>query len=238
LKSKVAALALLSIDTVWCLKFADIRLMTAAAFVDQLLIQKSVRHLVVGDDFRFGCDRVGDFAFLQASASDAGFGVERSHTHMQDGTRISSSRIREALEAHDFARAQSLLGRPFALTGKVAYGKQLGRQLGFPTANIRLMRKPPLTGVFGCHVALPDGTMAGAIANIGTRPTVSGEGVWLEVHLHDFNGQLYGQRLTVIPRFFIRPEMRFESVEGLSAQIAKDNAQARQLLNAMDTTST
>lgn len=238
LKAKVAALAELSIDRVWCLKFADIRMMTAEAFVDQLLIQKSVRHLVVGDDFRFGCDRLGDFAFLEARACASGFGLEHSQTHMYEGARISSSRIRKALEAHDFDLAQSLLGRPFSVTGKVAYGQQLGRQLGFPTANIRLIRRPPLTGVFGCTVILPDGHQTGAIANIGTRPTVSGDGVWLEVHLHDFDGQLYGQQLTVIPRFFIRPEMKFESIERLSAQIAEDNAHARQLLNAMGTTAT
>ncbi len=238
LKAKVAALAELSIETVWCLKFADIRMMTAEAFVDALLVQKYVRHLVVGDDFRFGCDRLGDFAFLQAHAHIAGFGLEHSQTHVHDGVRISSSRIRDALESHDFDLARSLLGRPFSVTGKVAYGQQLGRKLGFPTANIRLIRRPPLTGVFGCAVILPSGDIKGAIANIGTRPTVSGDGVWLEVHLHDFDGQLYGQQLTVIPRFFIRPEMKFESVERLSTQIAEDNAQARQLLNAMGTTAT
>ena len=237
LKSKVAAMQTLPIDCVWCLKFGDVRTMTAHQFVEHLIVEKQVRHLVVGDDFRFGCDRLGDFDFLREHAARSGFGVEQAQTHREAGERISSSRIRAALESHDFATATALLGRPFSVTGKVVYGQQLGRQLGFPTANIRLIRRPPLAGVYACHVTRADGSCYGAVANIGTRPTVSGDGVWLEVHLHDFAGELYGQLLTVTPRCFIRPEMKFKSVEQLSAQIAEDNVRARQLLS-MDTAAT
>ncbi len=230
LRNKVEALAELGVDRVWCLRFDRIQSMTAFEFVESLIGEKQVRHLVVGDDFRFGADRLGDYAFLKHAASRFGFTLEQSGTHCEGSDRISSSRVRDALSAHDFDQAERLLGRPYAVTGRVLYGQQLGRQLGFPTANIRLPRNTPLSGVFACEVRLPDGAMARGIANIGCRPTVSGGGSWLEVHLHDQNLELYGRRLTVIPRFFIRPEQKFESVALLSAQIAEDNNRARDML--------
>ena len=227
LRSKVNILKTLQVDFLWCLKFGDIRGMSAAEFIDELVVAKNVSHLVIGDDFRFGCDRVGDFELLATNAAHLNFSIEKSLTYRYEGQRISSSRIREALETHDFALAQALLDRPFALTGRVVFGRQLGRHLGFPTANIKVSRNPPIRGVYGCEVQLQSGERYDAIVNIGTRPTLSGQGFWLEAHLHDFNGELYGHDLVVIPRFFIRSERKFETLAQLSSQIALDDAESR-----------
>lgn len=229
-RDKVHALAELGVDCVWCVRFQRVQPMEASEFVDSLIERAKVKHLIVGDDFRFGADRKGDFAYLAQRASQGLFTLEQCATHELDGARISSSRIRDRLSASDFEGAHALLGRPFSMSGRVVYGQQLGRRLGFPTANIRLAGRPPISGVFACHVTLEDGSQYNAVANVGTRPTVDGQRAALEVYLHDFNGVLYRQRLTVIPLFFIRPEQKFEGVQALSAQIAKDNARARELL--------
>jgi len=233
LKSKVAALKALGVDSIWCLKFSDIRPMTAEDFVSQLVAAKHVKHMVVGDDFRFGCDRQGDFNYLVHSGERHGFTVEQSDTHRVGDERISSSRIRHLLQTHDFDGAAQLLGRPYALCGRVIYGQQLGRKIGFPTANIALLNSPPLHGVFGCTVELPGGQIGTGVANIGSRPTVSGQKVRLEVHLHEFTGELYGRTLIVTPRVFIRAEQKFESIDALTAQIRVDNAKALELLSVL-----
>jgi riboflavin kinase/FMN adenylyltransferase len=233
LKSKVAALSALGVDYIWCLKFSDIRPMTAEDFVSQLIAGKHVKHMVVGDDFRFGCDRQGDFSYLVHTGEHHGFTVEQSDTHRVGDDRISSSRIRHLLKTYDFDGAAQLLGRPYALCGRVIYGQQLGRKIGFPTANIALSNSPPLHGVFGCTVELPEGRIVTGIANIGFRPTVSGQKVSLEVHLHEFTGELYGRTLIVTPRVFIRAEQKFESIDVLTAQIRVDNAKALELLGVL-----
>ena len=233
LSSKVQALTELGVDRVWCLKFPSVRTLTADAFVSEVLVQRlRAAHVIVGDDFRFGCDRRGDFARMVTLGGDAGFSVAQSETLTVAGQRVSSSRIREALERHDFVKASALLGRPYQFVGKVCYGRQLGRTLGFPTANIRLNRRPPISGVFACEAMTSEGQRYTAVANIGTRPTVSGVGVWLEVHLHQASVELYGHALTVIPRFFLRPEQKFASVEALREGIAADSARALALLTA------
>ena len=147
--------------------------------------------------------------------------------------RVSSSRIRDLLKIHDFDGASQLLGRQYALCGRVCYGQQLGRKIGFPTANIALSNAPPLHGVFGCTVELPEGRVVTGVANIGSRPTVSGQKVSLEVHLHEFTGELYGRTLIVTPRVFIRAEQKFESIDALTAQIQVDNAKALELLSVL-----
>ena len=233
LKSKVAALSALGVDCTWCLKFSDIRPMSAEMFVSQLVAGKQVRYLVVGDDFRFGCDRQGDFNYLIAAGERSGFTVEQSDTHRVGDERVSSSRIRDLLKTHDFDGASQLLGRQYALCGRVCYGQQLGRKIGFPTANIALSNSPPLHGVFGCTVELPEGRAVTGVANIGSRPTVSGQKVSLEVHLHECTGELYGRTLIVIPRVFIRAEKKFESIDALTAQIRVDNAKALELLSVL-----
>lgn len=229
-REKAEALCHAGVDRLWCLNFRTVQPMAASEFVSQLIVGKEVSHFIVGDDFRFGADRLGDYSYLQAVASEGRFSLEQCATHSAEGARISSSRVRALLGAHDFSAAEALLGRPFSFSGRVIYGQQLGRTLGFPTANIRLTGMPPITGVFACEVRLPNGDQCGGVANIGTRPTVAGQRHGLEVHLHDFDGALYGQCLTVIPRFFIRAEQRFESVHALSLQIAVDNERARALL--------
>lgn len=233
LSSKVRALQELGVDLVWCLKFPCVRALTAEAFVSDVLVRRMhAAHVIVGDDFRFGCDRRGDFTRLLTLGSEIGFSVAQSETLSISGQRVSSSRIREALERHDFVQAAELLGRPYQFVGTVCYGRQLGRTLGFPTANIRLSRRPPIAGVFACEAITAEGQRYTAVANIGTRPTVSGVGVWLEVHLHQASVELYGHALTVIPRFFLRPEQKFASVDALREGIAADSARALALLSA------
>ena len=233
LKPKVAALKALGVDSIWCLKFSNVRQMTAAQFVDNFLRKKEVAHVVVGDDFRFGCDRAGDFSYLKTLGQQLGFSVEQSDTHCVDGQRISSSRIRHAIKTFDFDAASRLLGRPYSLCGRVIYGKQLGRKIGFPTANIGLSKTPPLQGVFGCIATFPSGQYIRGVANIGSRPTVCGQKVSLEVHLHEFTGELYGLTLTVTPQFFIRAEKKFESVDALTKQISDDNEKALSLFSLL-----
>ena len=233
LKAKVDALKSLGVDSIWCLKFADIRPMSSAQFVKNLVVDKQVKRLVVGDDFRFGCDREGDFQYLSERGSQLGFSVAQSETHRIDGERISSSRIRQLLNAHDFETASKLLGRPYSLCGRVNYGQQLGRKIGFPTANIPIFHTPPLHGVYGSSVRVPKEGLFTGVANIGSRPTVSGQKVRLEVHLHGFDAELYGLDLNVTPRVFIRAEQKFESIDGLTEQIRLDNQKAQEMLSVL-----
>lgn len=234
LKTKVAALKSLGVDSIWCLKFSDIRPLTAHDFIDQLVSGKRVAQVVVGDDFRFGCDRQGDFDYLLAAGNRSGFKVEQSETHLLDGVRVSSSRIRELLRLNDFDGAARMLGRSYAFCGRVSYGQQLGRQIGFPTANIALRNSPPIHGVFGCSVEIPNGRVLSGVANIGSRPTVSGQKDRLEVHLHGFSDELYGLHLTVTPLIFIRAEQKFESLEALTERIRFDNNKARESLSFLN----
>lgn len=208
-------------------------------FIEKTLVEKlGVKYLVVGDDFRFGFKREGDFELLQQAGRKFGFAVVDTRSYRQQQQRVSSTAIRQALEQGDFAAAQSMLGREYQFCGKVVHGRKNGRTIGFPTANIPLKRlKSPLHGVFAVTASL--GLMAGAesatqtyqgVANLGTRPTLNGDEVQLEVHLFDFSGNLYGQQLTVTPVAKLRAEQRFASLEHLQQQIQKDAAQAKQLL--------
>lgn len=230
LRDKLELLAAAGVDRVLCLAFNKrLRELSAAAFVQQVLVDGlGVAHLEVGDDFRFGCDRSGDFAFLQQAGGQYGFTVEEAATVELDGARVSSTRVRETLQQADFALAERLLGRPFAIAGRVLHGQKLGRQLGAPTANVQLKRrKVPLTGVYLVSVEL-DGVQQRGVANIGMRPSVAGDGrAHLEVHLLDFAGDLYGRRLSVVFHQKLRDEQRFASLEALKAAIDADIANAR-----------
>ncbi|MFK0090489.1 bifunctional riboflavin kinase/FAD synthetase [Pseudomonas sp. NPDC090755] len=230
LRDKVALLAAEGVDRVLCLSFNQrLSKLSAAEFVDTILVDGlGVRHLEVGDDFRFGCDRVGDFEFLQQAGLSQGFTVEAAQTVELDGLRVSSTQVRQALAKADFALAERLLGRPFRISGRVLHGQKLARQLGTPTANIQLKRhRVPLTGVYLVSVEL-DGKAWPGVANIGVRPTVSGDGsAHLEVHLLDFAGDLYGRRLTVEFHHKLREEQRFASLEALKSAIDADIAAAR-----------
>lgn len=232
LRDKLQLLAEEGVDRVLCLAFNQrLQSLSAAEFVDRILVDGlGVQHLEVGDDFRFGCDRVGDFDFLQHAGVNQGFTVEAAQTVELDGLRVSSTQVRNALAAADFALAERLLGRPFRIAGRVLHGQKLARQLGTPTANVQLKRRRvPLTGVYLVSVDI-DGQSWPGVANIGVRPTVAGDGkAHLEVHLLDFAGDLYDRRLTVVFHQKLREEQRFASLEALKTAINADVAAARAL---------
>ncbi|WP_346838835.1 bifunctional riboflavin kinase/FAD synthetase [Microbulbifer sp. SAOS-129_SWC] len=238
-KEKVLALFAAGIDRVLCLQFNEtLRSLDAEAFIQRILVDGlGIEHLVVGDDFRFGCDRSGDYRSLQRIGAEAGFTVEDTATVEIDGERVSSTRIRAALEAGNFALAETLLGKPYRITGRVAPGRALGRQLGAPTANVRLHRyRSPLVGVYTVRTSATDGSelapgrkVIDGVANVGFRPTVEGAGAQplLEVNLFDFSGDLYGRELAVEFCHKLRDEEKFDSLEILKARIAQDIEDAR-----------
>lgn len=230
MREKANALARIGVDRVFCVRFnRAIRQLSARGFVDQLLVQGlGVKCLVVGDDFRFGCDRRGDFAMLLEAGQDHGFEVLETRTVKMNDQRVSSTRIRQALEAGDFATAEKLLGEPFRITGRVVYGQQLGGQLGIPTANVNLHRyRAPLAGVFATEVLLDNQRIPG-VANVGVRPTV-GDLIKpvLEVHMLDWSGHIYGRRIAVEFKRKLREEQKFTSLDDLVARIHQDIDLAR-----------
>lgn len=230
LREKLRALDGLGIERVLGLKF-DQRLaaLPAERFIDDLLVgQLGIRHLVVGDDFRFGHRRAGDFALLVKAGQHYGFEVVDNASYLVEGERVSSTRVRQALGQGDLELATRLLGRPYDLCGRVAHGDRRGRTLGFPTANIHLHRRA--TPVYGVYAVLVSGTGLPpwpGIANVGHRPTVQGVREQLEVHLLDFQGDLYGRHLQVDFLHYLRAEQRFVSLEALRQQIQKDEQEAR-----------
>ncbi|QIJ02225.1 bifunctional riboflavin kinase/FAD synthetase [Stutzerimonas balearica] len=230
LREKLCLLEQQGIDQVLCLAFnRRLRELSAAEFVQAVLVEGlAVRHLEVGDDFRFGCDRAGDFDFLLRAGAAEGFSVEAATTIEVDGQRVSSTRLREVLARGDLQAAQALLGRPFSLTGRIVHGQKLGRQLGAPTANVQLKRRStPLSGVFMVSLVL-DGSPHPGVANIGMRPSVRSDGQpHLEVHLLDLQADLYGRRVQVVFHHKLRDEQRFASLEALKAAISADIAAAR-----------
>jgi riboflavin kinase/FMN adenylyltransferase len=232
LREKLWALARDCVDRVLCVRFdARFAAMTAGEFVERVLAGGlGARHVVVGDDFRFGHRRAGDFEFLASAGRRHGFVVEQQRTFTLDGVRVSSTLVREALERGDLPRAAVLLGYPFAMHGRVAHGDRRGRTIGYPTANIHVHRQAvPLLGVFAVRVFGAAERPVAGIANLGYRPTVAGglPTPLLEVHLLDFSGDLYGRHVKVEFLHRIREERRFGSVAELGAQIARDEAQAR-----------
>ena len=239
LREKLQVILDCGIARVMLLEFGPrLAAMEAPAFVQRLLTDGlGVRYLLVGDDFRFGHGRRGDFQFLQsmgaAAPADAGFAVENLRTITHGDERISSTRVREALYRGDLDQAEHLLGRPYSMRGRVGHGDRRGRTIGFPTANIDLHRRvSPLLGVFAVQVHGLAGGPRPGVANIGTRPTVDGQGCRLEVHLFDFDQDIYGRHLEVEFRLKLREEQRFGSFEELRRQIALDAAAAREFLTA------
>lgn len=190
----------------------------------------AVRWLLVGDDFRFGARRAGDFTLLKALASHSGFEVEAMTSVVAVGERVSSTAIRGRLEAGDLAGAQQLLGRPYSITGRVVDGDKLGAKIGYPTANIQLKRaKAPLSGIFVVEAAGLGPEALPGVASLGVRPTVKDRGrPTLEVHLFDFDRRIYGRRVGV--RFLkkLRDEQKFAGIDALVAQMDRDAEQARQ----------
>ncbi len=205
------------------------------AFAAELLSALAPAHLAVGHDFRFGAGRAGDGTLLAAACAARGTGfTQLDPVGDAGGTRISSSRIRTALEAGDIATATDLLGRPWQVEGVVEHGEKRGRTIGWPTANFRLgMLVEPLHGIYTIRVRLPDGTVHGGVANFGRTPTTGLRDPLFEAHLFDFEGDLYGQRLVVELVAFQRPEARFNGLDELVAQIARDGEEARSRLGSL-----
>jgi riboflavin kinase / FMN adenylyltransferase len=189
------------------------------------------RHIVVGNDFRYGCNAVGTIDSLRAAGEARGFGVEQIAPFVFDGVRVSSTAVRERLGQSDFAGAQRLLGRPYRMLGRVVHGRELGRTLGFPTANLRLMRRrPPVRGVMAVRVFGIAPQPLIAVASLGTRPTVDGTDMLLEVHVFDFAADLYGREIEVEFIAKLRDEVKFDSLDALIVQMKIDATQARDLL--------
>ena len=230
LREKVTVLRQLGVDKVLCLRFnQQLQTLSAAEFVQRLLVARlKVKHFVVGDDFRFGYQRQGDYAFLQEVSHTHGFTLAKTRSFTLDGIRVSSTAVRQALKAYDLAQAHTLLGRPFSISGRVIHGQRLGHSLGAPTANIALKHQPlPLQGVFAVRVSGIDDKVQTGVANIGLRPTVAGIQPLLEVHLFDFAQDIYGTRLQVEFCHFIRAEQKFADLAQLKHQIAADMLTAR-----------
>ena len=231
LREKLTLLEEAGVDQVLCLPFNEqLQTLSPNDFVMKVLVDGlGLNYLIVGDDFRYGLNREGCFTHLQEMGDKHGFEVCDTRTVSLDMDRISSTRIRECLVEVDLVAAEKLLGRPFTMMGRVVKGQQLGRQLGFPTANIRVCRKSlPVKGVFAVK-ALLDGRSHPAVANLGTRPTVDAENPLLEVHLLDYQGDLYGHTLRIEFIEKIRDEKKFQSLDELKAAIADDSQVARNL---------
>jgi riboflavin kinase/FMN adenylyltransferase len=188
--------------------------------------------MVVGDDFRYGSNAGGTIDSLRAAGQAHGFGVDQMAPFVVDGVRVSSTAVRERLELGDFAGAARLLGRPYRMLGHVVEGRRLGRTLGFPTANLRLMRrKPPLWGILAVWVHGIDSRPLPGVASLGTRPTVNGTEPLLEAHVFDFSGDLYGRQLEIEFVAKLRDEVKFDSLEAMTVQMQIDAARARDLLS-------
>jgi len=241
LREKILAMQRYAVDRILCIRFdEEFSRLSAADFIEEILINGlNIRHLVVGDDFRFGQGRRGNFALLQEAAQRYGFTIESQDTFILGNARVSSTRIREALARGNMTEAAILLGRPYTLCGRVRYGEQRGRQIGFPTSNIFLHRAiSPLSGVFAVRMyGVTEKALLG-IANLGVRPTVGGGKLLLEVHLFDFNKFIYGKYVEVEFVHKIRDEQRFPSLEILKNQIVIDTQLAKSILTENDIMST
>jgi len=231
LREKWCALHNHGLDEFICVKF-DHRLaeLSPQAFIDEILLQRlKVKYLVIGDDFRFGRNREGDYALLQAAGKTAGFEVHPFETVLcHNNERISSTRIREAMQANQLELANTLLGYDYQICGRVAHGDKRGRTIGFPTTNIRLHRHAtPLSGVYAVTMTGVDEEPITGVANIGKRPTVDGQHLQLEVHLFNFHKEIYNAHVCVQFKHKLRDEQRFESFDALKQQIQVDAQQAR-----------
>jgi riboflavin kinase/FMN adenylyltransferase len=251
MSEKLQDLASFGVDYVLCLPFNQkLRSMSADQFIQTILLDGlKIRHLIVGDDFRFGCDRTGDYQLLQNAGKQFGFSVEDTKTFEFEGQRVSSTRVRKCLAANDLVGARKLLGRPYRMSGRIGYGRQLGRTIGVPTANVILQRnKLPMTGVYAVkaiEIEVADCNESEVfdasgrprawegVANIGVKPTVAGiPEPSLEVHIFDFpslgeGGNIYGKRLSIEFCQKIREEKKFNGLDELKAAIEQDMRVAR-----------
>jgi riboflavin kinase / FMN adenylyltransferase len=232
-REKFLNLAAYGVDRFVCARFDEaMRAAPPVSFINDILVKGlGARWIVVGNDFRFGQARQGTTAMLNAFGPSLGFGIDEVPPYLVNGERVSSSLVRAALGAGDMPRATLLLGRPYRMSGKVIVGKQLGRSLGFPTANLALHRRiVPMTGIFAVRVSGGGLQNAHGVAYIGTRPVVNGIEPLLEAHVFDFDGNLYGRNLHVDFVAFLRGELKFENLDALVVQMKEDAAQAREAL--------
>jgi len=221
------------VDRVLCLRFGKaLAEMPAEQFIRKMLVDAlGVQHLTVGDDFRFGKDRRGDFKMLAEAGEAAGFGVSDTPSVEVAGGRVSSTRVRALLHEGKTEAAAELLGRPFSLSGRVMHGERLGRKLGMPTVNLALKRSiPPLNGIFAARVAGLPGGRRDAAAYIGRRSAAGGEHWVLEAHLLDYSGELYGRRLDVEFLHRLREDRHFDNLDDLRVQMHEDVAAAKKWL--------
>lgn len=225
-------------DSVGLLRFnRALASMSAEDFIASVLVGQLGAHSVwVGPDFRFGRDRAGDLETLRREGERLGFAVHAIQTAHENGERISSSAIRNALASGHLDVAARLLGRPFRMSGHVVHGQKMGRKLGYPTANLPILHgRAPLGGIFAVRVHGRDLDAMPGVASLGTRPTVGGVEPILEAHLFDYDGDLYGQRIDVEFVEFLREEAKFDDLDALVAQMHRDAAHARAILGAQGT---
>ena len=233
-EEKVELLRNFGIDHLIVLPFTpEFSQMSSVDFIQNILVDKiRTKCLVIGYDHKFGKNREGSFDYLQAHSEELGFSIEEISRQDVDEMGVSSSKIRTALESGDLATATSYLGRPYSLTGEVVIGQQIGRSIGFPTANIQVKddyKLLPKNGVYAVTVQLDDQQYKGML-NLGNRPTVAGEQKTIEVNLFDFAGDLYQKTLTVNFIQFLREEIKFADLEALKAQLKRDQEKALQEL--------
>jgi len=230
LREKLECFAALGLNRVHVCRFDKKLAQTSAAnFIDALYKNLAAKYVIIGDDFRFGKARGGDFPLMESIGLQQGVIVKSMDSVLQDGVRISSTAVRDALSAGNLPLAQRYLGRAYSITGHVIHGDKVGRKLGFPTANIQLKHnRVPLSGVFVVGVCIEGGSMVEGVASLGVRPTIEVNGKpILEVHLFDFVKQIYGKHLHVDFLHKLRDEVKFSGLESLTKQIALDVEQAK-----------
>lgn len=233
-REKVTLLEPTGLDRILCLPFNDrVASIPAEWVVKDLLHERlDAKYVVVGDDFRFGKGAQGDYTMLERAGREYGYEVSHVGTLTFEHERVSSTRVREALRDGNFGLAEKLLGHPYFIMGRVVYGRQLGRTLGVPTANIQLQRyRAALEGVYAVKVTGLEEELLTGVANIGVRPTVDGREPLLEVHIFDFDRDIYGELISVEFCHKIRDEQQFDGLEALKAQIHYDLATAREWFN-------
>ena len=236
LRDKYFLLARLGVEQLICVnfnqKFANF---SAEYFIENLLVkQLKIKHLIIGDDFRFGKGRKGNFALLKTMGAKYHFGVSDTASYRLENCRISSTAIRAKLEQDDLSAVEQMLGRAYSIIGRVFHGDKRGRTIGFPTANVLLKRRvSPVSGVYVVKVITENSTAFG-VANIGSRPTVAGIRQQLEVHLFDFSRDIYGQSIEVVLLKKLRQEINFSSIDELTKQIKQDSEQAQQYVRALN----
>lgn len=233
-REKLMAISEQPIDLVIMMSFhASLANLEAEDFVKQILIDRlGMKYLLVGDDFRFGKNRMGDHDLLVRMAKQYEFELGHLDSVIQSGQRVSSTLIRQHLSAGEFDQARELLGRPYRMTGRVVHGDSIGRDIGFPTINLPVNRlRSPLHGVYAVKVyGVEDNGALNGVASLGSRPTVDGKHFVLEVHLFDWSGDCYGRRVEVEFIEFLRDEEKYDSMEAMTSQIRRDAALARKIL--------